>query len=96
MNEDKVFRENGISEYSTYTETYNDTIPANDESGYIVYTTTEKVAALKEFDFVAMCARSSLPRISVSPRFIHLRRCSSGTAITTAPLRYPRKALLYR
>lgn len=52
VNEDKVFRENGISEYSTYTETYNDTIPANDESGYIVYTTSEKVAALKEFDFV--------------------------------------------
>ena len=52
VNEDKVFRENDISEFSTYTETYNDTIPGNDEAGYIVYTTTEKAAKLKEYDFV--------------------------------------------
>ena len=52
VNEDKIFRENDISEFSTYTETYNDTIPGNDESGYIVYTTTEKAALLKGYDFV--------------------------------------------
>ncbi|MPR36874.1 signal peptidase I [Salmonirosea aquatica] len=52
VNEDKVFRENDISEFSTYTETYNDTIPTNDESGYIVYTTVDKAAKLKEYDFV--------------------------------------------
>jgi len=52
VNEDKVFRENDISEFSTYTETYNDTIPSNDESGYIVYTTTDNAAKLKAYDFV--------------------------------------------
>lgn len=52
VNEDKVFRGNDISEFSTYTETYNDTIPGNDESGYIVYTTTENAALLKGYDFV--------------------------------------------
>jgi len=52
VNEDKVFRENGVSEFTGYTETYNDTIPANDESGYIVYTTEEVAGKLKEYDFV--------------------------------------------
>jgi signal peptidase I len=52
VNEDRVFRENGISEFNTYTETYNDTIPGNDESGYIVYTTTAIAEQLKEYDFV--------------------------------------------
>ncbi|GAB2773894.1 hypothetical protein GCM10027275_16120 [Rhabdobacter roseus] len=52
VNEEKVFRENGVSEFSGYTETYNDTIPSNDESGYLVYTTEAIAARLKEYDFV--------------------------------------------
>ena len=52
VNEDKVFRENGVSEFTSYTETYNDTIPTNDESGYIVYTTADIAGKLKEYDFV--------------------------------------------
>ncbi|WP_373516111.1 signal peptidase I, partial [Persicitalea sp.] len=52
VNEDKVFRENGVSEFASYTETYNDTIPGNDESGYIAYTTADIAAKLKEYDFV--------------------------------------------
>lgn len=52
VNEEKVFRENGISEFSTYTETYNDTIPTNDESGYIVYTSSQTASVLKAYDFV--------------------------------------------
>ncbi|TDB64536.1 signal peptidase I [Arundinibacter roseus] len=52
VNEEKVFKENGISEYSTYTETYGDTIPSNDESGYLVYTTASIVETLKTYDFV--------------------------------------------
>ncbi|HEV7347204.1 signal peptidase I [Telluribacter sp.] len=52
VNEDKVFKENGVSEYYSYSETFNDSIPANDESGYIVYTTEAIAATLKEYDFV--------------------------------------------
>ncbi|GAB3182238.1 signal peptidase I [Telluribacter humicola] len=52
VNEDKVFKENGISEYYSYSETFGDSIPANDESGYIVYTTSAIAAKLKEYDFV--------------------------------------------
>ena len=52
VNEEKVFRENGVSEYSGYTETYNDTIPSNDETGYLIYTTEAIAARLKEYDFV--------------------------------------------
>lgn len=52
VNEDKVFKENGISEYNTYTESFNDTIPANDQQGYLVYTTVEIAAKLKQYDFV--------------------------------------------
>jgi signal peptidase I len=52
VNEDKIFKENGISEFSSYTESFGDTIPENDESGYLVYTTTAIAAQLKEYDFV--------------------------------------------
>lgn len=52
VNEVKVFKENGISEYHSYTESFNDTLPANDQQGYLVFTTVEIAAKLKEFDFV--------------------------------------------
>jgi signal peptidase I len=52
VNEDKVFRENGVSEFSSYSETYGDTIPSNDEQGYIVSTTKAIVEKLKGYDFV--------------------------------------------
>ncbi|MCE7066035.1 signal peptidase I [Dyadobacter sp. CY326] len=52
VNEEKVFKENGISEYNAYTESFNDTIPANDQMGYLVFTTVEIAAKLKGYDFV--------------------------------------------
>ena len=52
VNEEKVFKENGISEYHSYTESFNDTLPANDQQGYLVFTTVEIAAKLKAFDFV--------------------------------------------
>jgi len=52
VNEAKVFKDNGISEYNSYQETFNDTIPGNDQSGYLVYTTVELAAKLKTYDFV--------------------------------------------
>lgn len=52
VNEEKVFKENGISEYNSYTETFNDTIATNDQNGYIVFTTAEIAEKLKSYDFV--------------------------------------------
>ena len=52
VNEEKVFKENGISEYHSYTESFNDTLPTNDQQGYLVFTTVEIAAKLKTFDFV--------------------------------------------
>lgn len=52
VNEVKVFKENGISEYHSYTESFNDTLASNDQQGYLVFTTVEIAAKLKEFDFV--------------------------------------------
>lgn len=52
VNEAKVFKDNGISEYNSYQETFNDTIAGNDQSGYLVYTTVELAAKLKTYDFV--------------------------------------------
>jgi signal peptidase I len=52
VNEAKVFRDNGISEFNAYTESYNDTITANDQMGYLVFTTVEIAAKLKTYDFV--------------------------------------------
>ncbi|WP_353720621.1 signal peptidase I [Dyadobacter sp. 676] len=52
VNEEKVFRENGISEFNSYTEGDNDTIKGNEQMGYLVFTTTEIAAKLKTYDFV--------------------------------------------
>lgn len=52
VNEAKVFKDNGISEYNSYMETFNDTIASNDQPGYLVYTTVELAAKLKTYDFV--------------------------------------------
>jgi signal peptidase I len=52
VNEEKVFKDNGISEFNSYTESYNDTIPGNDQMGYLVFTTVDIAAKLKAYDFV--------------------------------------------
>ncbi|SKB72915.1 signal peptidase I [Dyadobacter psychrophilus] len=52
VNEQNVFRKNGITDFSQFTETFNDTIASNDESGYIVKTTSTTIDKLKELDFV--------------------------------------------
>lgn len=52
VNEEKVFKENGVSEYNQYTESFNDTIPANDQMGYLIFTTVDIAAKLKAYDFV--------------------------------------------
>ncbi len=49
---EKVFRRYDITDFENYTETYNDTIPGNDVPGYIIKTTPETAAVLKEQDFV--------------------------------------------
>ena len=52
VNEEKVFKENDISEFTSYSEGLNDTIPSNDQTGYLVWTTVDIAAKLKAFDFV--------------------------------------------
>lgn len=52
VNEQNVFQKNGITDFSQFTETFNDSILANDEFGYIVKTTAALVEKLRTFDFV--------------------------------------------
>ncbi|MGG7663677.1 signal peptidase I [Dyadobacter sp. BHUBP1] len=52
VNEEKVFRDNGISEFNSFTDGENDTIKGNEQMGYLVFTTTEIAAKLKNYDFV--------------------------------------------
>ncbi|MCE6987680.1 signal peptidase I [Dyadobacter sp. CY323] len=52
VNEENVFHKNGIADYSQFTETFYDTIAANDEFGYIVKTTSTLAEKLKSYDFV--------------------------------------------
>jgi signal peptidase I len=52
VNELNVFKKNGITEYTQFTETLNDSFPGNDEFGYIVKTTSATADKLKSYDFV--------------------------------------------
>jgi signal peptidase I len=57
VNEKNVFRKNGVSEISAYTETFGDTIHSNDVFGYILYTTKDIAEGLKRHDFVKSVTR---------------------------------------
>jgi signal peptidase I len=52
VNEQNVFQKNGITDFSQFTETFSDSIPSNDEFGYIIKTTDALADKLKTFDFV--------------------------------------------
>jgi signal peptidase I len=52
VNELNVFKKNGITEYTQFTETLNDSFPENDEFGYIVKTTSATADKLKSYDYV--------------------------------------------
>lgn len=62
VNEDKIFKENGVTEPARrYVETFNDTIPENDQSGYIIYTTEAITEKLKSYDFVKSVQMVNMP-----------------------------------
>jgi signal peptidase I len=52
VNEVNIFRKNGVSEFSAYTETYGDTVSSNDAFGYVLYTTAAIADKIKTYDFV--------------------------------------------
>lgn len=52
VNEENVFRKNGIVDFSQFTETFGDSIATNDEFGYVVKTTADLAEKLRGYDFV--------------------------------------------
>lgn len=52
VNEENVFHKNGITDFTQFTETFDDSIASNDEFGYIVKTTGDLAGKLKSYDFV--------------------------------------------
>ena len=67
VNEEKVFKDNGVSEYHSYTESFNDTIATNDQQGYLVFTTVEIAAKLKAFDFIKSITLVKSPKDITEP-----------------------------
>jgi signal peptidase I len=52
INEENVFRRNGVAEFAQFTENFGDNDPSNDEFGYIIKTTSDIIGKLKRYDFV--------------------------------------------
>jgi signal peptidase I len=63
----KVFKRYDITDFEQNTETFNDTIAANDASGYRIHTTPETAALLKQQDFVQGIEALGSPKGSVNP-----------------------------
>ncbi|MGA0555140.1 signal peptidase I [Larkinella sp. VNQ87] len=63
----KVFKRYDITDFEQTTETFNDTIAANDASGYRIHTTPETAALLKQQDFVQGLEVINTPKGSVNP-----------------------------
>lgn len=68
VNELNVFKKNGITDYSQFTETFNDTIPGNDEFGYVVKTTADLALKLKSYDFVKRIEPVLMPKEMKEPQ----------------------------
>jgi signal peptidase I len=63
VNEEKIFKGNGVTEPARrYVETFGDTIPENDQSGYIIYTTEAIAEKLKSYDFVKSVQVIHMPK----------------------------------
>jgi len=68
VNELNVFKKNGITDYSQFTETFNDTVPGNDEFGYVVKMTADLALKLKEYDFVKRIEPVLMPKDMKEPQ----------------------------
>ena len=68
VNELNVFKKNGITDYSQFNETFNDTIPGNDEFGYVVKMTADLALKLKEYDFVKRIKPVLMPKDMKEPQ----------------------------
>ncbi len=93
VNEDRIFRDNGVSEFSTYTETYNDTIPGNDESGYIVYTTADIADKLKTYDFVRTIRPVVAPKDIIEPSLYPSSASAKWNRDNYGPVTVPKKGV---
>ncbi|WP_149243492.1 signal peptidase I [Dyadobacter sp. 32] len=57
VNEVNIFKKNGVTAFSSYTETFGDTISANDEFCYILHTTETIAEKLRTYAFVRGISR---------------------------------------
>ncbi len=93
VNEVKVFKENGISEYSGYTETYNDTIPENDQMGYLVFTTSDIIEKIKAYDFVKSVTTVMAPKEISEPMLYPNSNLFKWNRDNYGPITVPKEGL---
>ena len=62
INETNVFKKNGITDYSQFTENFGDSIAGNDEYGYIIKTTENLAKKLREFTFIERVEPVFMPK----------------------------------
>ena len=91
VNELNVFKKNGITEYSQFTETFNDSILANDEFGYIVKTTSSIAAKLNTYDFVKRIEPVLMPANLKEPYLFPASESLSWNKDQYGPFMVPKK-----
>jgi signal peptidase I len=93
VNEEKIFKDNGISEYNSWLETYNDTIAANDQRGYLVFTTSEIVNKLKTYDFVKSVTMVKSPKEISEPNLFPNSQLFKWNRDNYGPVTIPAKGM---
>jgi signal peptidase I len=91
VNENNIFRKNGVSEFSAYTETFGDTIAGNDAFGYILYTTKAIAAKIKSYDFVKNVTSVYLNKNKKEPFLYPVSDLVSWNKDNYGPVRIPAK-----
>ncbi|MCE7039542.1 signal peptidase I [Dyadobacter sp. CY312] len=91
VNELNVFKKNAVTEYAQFTETFNDSIPGNDEFGYIVKTTSAIAEKLKAFDFVKRIEPVLMPANLKEPYLFPASESLSWNKDQYGPLLVPKK-----
>ena len=93
VNEVNVFKKNGIVDFASFTETFNDSNPGNDEFGYIVKTTSDIVSKLRSYDFVKRIQPILMPKEFKEPYLFPKSDLLSWNKDQYGPMLVPEKGM---
>lgn len=96
VNEVNIFKKNGVSAFSPYTETFGDTVATNDVFGYIIHTTSAIADKISNYDFVKSITPIFLDKTQKEPFLYPLTDLVNWNKDNYGPVVIPRAGMKIR